>query len=396
MIIGICGPITVGAFKNHLHEDGQPSNLWPKGMGGTAVTLLAKGLLAAGEDLCLFSLDPDVTEEVVLTGPRLKICIGPYRPKARHRGMDLFRLERNYLTTAINRELPDIVHAHWTYEFALGALSSEVPTLVTVRDWAPYILKHFHNGYRFIRYIMDWKTFRKVHYLTANSPYIAGLVKRRWHKLAAIIPNPIEDSLIVSSKRMMPSGAPTILSINNGMDPHKNVESLIQGFSKIRHEIPQCRLLLVGENFEPGGKAEVWARKHNLNDGIDYAGVLKRDEIFLAIDKAALLIHPSLEESFGNTLVEAMSRGLPVLAGRDSGAVPWVLNNGKAGILCNVTDPSSIASAAIRVLTSPVVWEECSCVGSQRVRDAFSLTSVVALAKENYKHVLAETKGILA
>jgi hypothetical protein len=56
------------------------------------------------------------------------------------RAWDLFAQERAGLERAMREDPCDVVHAHWTYEFALAALASGQPTLVTARDWAPTIL----------------------------------------------------------------------------------------------------------------------------------------------------------------------------------------------------------------------------------------------------------------
>jgi len=395
MNIGIAGPFLYSELAGLLDQRYRSMPDLPNGMGGTAVNLLVRGLVEGGHDVVLFTLDTGVTEEVILDGPNLRVCIGQYRPRARYRGLDFFWQERNYLKSAIQREQPDIVHAHWTYEFALGALASGVPTVITIRDWAPLIFRYYRNIYRLIRLVMDWQTFHKSKCLIANSPYIADLVLKKWKIKIPVIPNPIEDSFIRLDMREIPTEAKTIVAINSGMGARKNVESLIRAFQNIRLKLPDCRLLLIGSDFAPGEKAEKWAENQNLNEGIDYAGVKTREEIMVILDNAALLIHPSLEESFGNILVEAMARCVPVVAGNDSGAVPWVLDNGRAGILCDVNAPSSIASAAIGVLTSEVSWSEFSVSGNRRVREAFSLSSVVELTLEQYRRILKEESAPL-
>jgi len=362
-------------------------------MGGTAVTVLAKGLLTRGHRVVLFSLDPELTEEVFLDGPRLRICMGPYRPSPRRRASDLFRVERDHIHKSIEREKPDIVHAHWTYEFALGALASEASTLVTVRDWAPAVLRYYPNFYRFSRFLMNWLTFRRARHLSANSAYIQEKIRKRWGRRVPVIPNPVDDTFVRGDEKPFPTEGPIIISINNGIGRLKNVQSLMRAFRRIRKENPDYRLKLVGNDFEPAGRAEKWAKDKGLNDGIDYIGPLNREDLIRTLDEAALLIHSSLEESFGNVLVEAMARRVPVLGGKDSGAVPWLLDGGRAGALCEVRDPENIASEAIRILTSPERWRKLSQTGYRRVLDTFCLPKVVDLCLAEYERILAEDKS---
>ncbi|MEI7507527.1 MAG: glycosyltransferase, partial [Actinomycetes bacterium] len=47
------------------------------------------------------------------------------------------------------------------------------------------------------------------------------------------------------------------------------------------------------------------------------------------------------------TLVEAISAGVPVMGGKSSGGVPFVVNYGAAGWLCDVSDPDKLADAIL-------------------------------------------------
>jgi len=79
-------------------------------------------------------------------------------------------------------------------------------------------------------------------------------------------------------------------------------------------------------------------------------GFVNHDDIIAILDEASALVHPSLEESFGNTLLEGMSRRLPVIGGEKSGAVPYVLGHGQYGILCDVEKPTELAKAMQKTL----------------------------------------------
>lgn len=89
------------------------------------------------------------------------------------------------------------------------------------------------------------------------------------------------------------------------------------------------------------------------------------------------------------TVLEAMTQKTPVIGGDGSGAVPWVLDFGKAGILTNVRSPEMIATEAIRLLRDKDLWRYYSLAGYKRARSTFGLAAVVKQYTQIYEGVLA-------
>ena len=85
-----------------------------------------------------------------------------------------------------------------------------------------------------------------------------------------------------------------------------------------------------------------------LMEGVVLHGWLERDDLKDLLDSASALVLPSLEETFGNVLLEGMARRVEVIGGRASGAVPAVLGQGKYGILCDVTSPEALCAAMVQ------------------------------------------------
>ena len=174
MKIGIAGPIQTAPLVEFL--DDVDLDKASEGLGGIPITQLVKGLLNTDHEVSVYSLDQNIKKREVLHGKKLTLYYGPYRP--RHRIWDFFKQERQSIRDFILVDRPDIVHAHWTYEFALGALASGIPTLITVRDWAPTILRLKMDHYRFGRSLMACATFFKGSNFIANSPYIQKCIKK--------------------------------------------------------------------------------------------------------------------------------------------------------------------------------------------------------------------------
>ena len=92
------------------------------------------------------------------------------------------------------------------------------------------------------------------------------------------------------------------------------------------------------------------------------------------------------------TIAEAMALGLPVVAGRDSGAVPWVLGTDDGGgALVDIRSPEKIAEALLAILADPALYERYSGQGRVRASTYFSSSSVVQAYLGHYRRVLADS-----
>jgi len=384
MKIGIAGPILTASLAEFL--DGKIGKA-PKGRGGTGVIQLVKGLLRKGVRVSVYSLDVDVTAPVVVKGKLLTIYYGPDRSK--HRMRDFMKVERQSIRDFIIVDKPDIVHAHWTYEFAIGALSSRKPTVITVRDWAPTILRLKPDAYRFGRLIMQYYTIFRGSNFTATSPYIQKCLTKYRGRNVPIIPNALDDEYFYQGKRRLNNLRPRIVSINNGFGKRKNAKALLHAFRQIKARLPACRLILIGYGFEKNGIAEQWAHENELTEGVAFLGHIDHAEVLSILESTDLLIHPSLEESFGMTLLEAMAKKTAVIGGDKSGAVPWVLDYGKAGVLTDVKSPRTLADSAISILTNEDQWYSYSRAGFDHAWENFRLSKVVDQYFEEYRKLVA-------
>ena len=145
---------------------------------------------------------------------------------------------------------------------------------------------------------------------------------------------------------------PVLVSISQDlMDKRKNYTRLLYAFKNFCKEHPNATLYLIGSYNSNHPIYKYW-EKERLLQNVTLLGFIDHEKLIELLDKASVLIHPSLEESFGNTLLEGIARRIPVIGGEKSGAVPYVLGHGKYGILCNVEDTKDIQEAmekAIRI-----------------------------------------------
>lgn len=356
----------------------------PRGLGGSLTTSLAAELSHRGHEVTLVTLSPELAASVQWRIGPVDVLVGSYR--TRHRARDAFRQERNTVRDLLDSVDTDMVHAHWTYEFGLGALASRHPTLVSVHDWAPAILRRLPDPYRLVRLLMQSHCLFKAQHLAVVSPYIGDRIRRIRRGPAHILPNGLPSGFLVRSAPPHDTPVRRILSVNSAFSPLKNVGTLLRAFQEVREELVRAELVLVGPDFQQGGPAETWARARGLASGTVFAGPLSHEDVLSAMDRTDIFVAPTLEESFGMTVLEAMARGLPIVAGRSSGAVPWLLGSGSTGELVDVRRPDRIAAAVVRLARDP---ERRAVMGSEALRRArqFAWPTLMRSYETEYRRV---------
>ncbi|RIX26090.1 glycosyltransferase family 4 protein [Amnibacterium setariae] len=355
MHIALTGPMTLSLLEPELGSE-IPSSGFP--FPGTSQLVL--DYLRAGHEVTAITTGFDIAEPVRRSSGRLEVLVLPSRSRGRARAFDFFREERHAITGALDAAEPDVIHAHWTYEFGLAARAAAAPALVSVHDWAPAIARLNRHPYWYFRWVMQVACLARRGALVAPSSYIADRVQRWYRQPCAVIPNGVD---LAAYTTVVPSHRPVVAMLNVGFTDRKNVETGLRAWPAVRQAHPEAVLALAGPDFEPGGVADRWAREHDLAAGVRFLGPLDPDAVPAFLGDAALFLHTSREESFGVVLVEAMAAGLPVIVGADSGAAPDVVR--PAGLAIDVCDPGAVARAVEELLSDPQRRERMSRSGRE-------------------------------
>lgn len=285
----------------------------------------------------------------------------------------------------------DVFHAHWTYEFALAALEVSRRVVVTAHDSPLDVLRLHPHPYRLVRAGMAALVARKAPVMTAVSPHIArrfasAFGRRDLRVIANGVPHEV---LELQAKRPGNIENLTFASSMMGFGHYKNGAVLLRAFAQVRHSLPEARLLMFGDGHGPQGEAERYAQASGLGAGVTFVGRVPYDVLLSRLaDEVDVLVHPSLEESFGMAIAEAMGLGLPVIAGERSGAVPWVTDGGRAARLVDVRRADVLAAGMLELARSPSQRDHLAQVGRAYVREHFSLDSQLKGYEAAYAEVL--------
>lgn len=238
---------------------------------------------------------------------------------------------------------PDVVHAHVYMGGLIGA--------PLARAWhAPLILSEHYSGFQLGTLHAAERLLARLALRAATivCPPSASL-RRALEPLAPrarfrVVPNPVDTAQFHPGDT--PRGGDRLLFVGN-LEPVKGLPDLLAAVAILRRARTDVCLDVVGGGAHRA-EYEALARRLGLTGVVAFRGPLPKPAVAEAMRAADLLAVPSLTETFGTVVVEALASGLPVVATR-VGALPELLD-APAGRLVAPGDPEELAAALERAL----------------------------------------------
>ncbi|WP_345160607.1 glycosyltransferase family 4 protein [Pontibacter saemangeumensis] len=340
-------------------------------------------LLKRGYKVIAYTNSGHIEEPVILRGTNITVCIAPTKPQP---GRRFFRYEIQELASLMQQHPADVIYAFWSYEYAWAALNSGIPSIVSIHDIARKIFFTQCDVFRFVRLLMNKVVTWKARHLVANSSYTYNQLSASLKEKSVIINNFFTPDLEQKVNKPLRKEN-VIVSVTNGFNTRKGIPMALRAFARLRKDFPALEYHLLGVDMEPGGLANTYAMQHGLEQGVTFIGPLGHDELIQKVANAKVLLHPSVEESFGMAVLESMVVGTPVVGGNKSGFVPFLLDNGKAGVLCDVSSPDHIAAAVAKLLTDDAFATKTADGAYRFVQDNFSEEVVIGQHIKLYEAV---------
>jgi L-malate glycosyltransferase len=348
-------------------------------------------LIHRGHHITLYTTAPDLSSPATFRGESMVMRIAPLR--SRGTGRDFFSAERLMLTQMMRKDRCTLIHAHWTYEFALAALASRIPTLITIHDHPWKVLAHFRDGHRAARLLMAYKTAVRGRYFSAVSEGAAAHF-RRYLKPGArieVIPNGVPDALfeLGSREALAVNGGTRFATVLQGWSRLKNGAGALKAFAAARTQIPGAMLTMFGLDYEPGGPAQRWAVENSLAGAVSFAGPTPYRELLARVKtEVDVLVHPSLNETFSMTILESMALRKPVIVGLHTSGMREML--GEHGMFADVRDPSSIAQAMVCLARDAGFRGQLAQRAFERASRLYRLDAVMKRYEVLYEQILRD------
>jgi len=149
--------------------------------------------------------------------------------------------------------------------------------------------------------------------------------------------------------------------------PYKNALGLIKAFHILVHKyrVPHT-LVIVGSGWESyKNKIIQEAKKGKVLDRIAFLGHIPNTQLNPIYSGSDVFVYPSLYETFGLTVLEAMASGTPVVASNRA-SLPEIV--GDAGVLADPTNPDVLAEAIFKVISDENLRSQLIQKGLERAK----------------------------
>ncbi|MEK7143073.1 MAG: glycosyltransferase family 4 protein [Patescibacteria group bacterium] len=279
----------------------------------------------------------------------------------------------------------DLIHIHGTragFLARLSAVGMKVPVIYTEHLWTKqYRLKNiFKNQIQLIGlWFLDIFTTLNIAVSQAVKDFMIdsqishpGKVRVIYNAIAA----PRKQAKIFSSDKI-------ILGTVGTLNFQKGIQYLIEAMPHVLREFPKIRLEIVGEGPHKA-HLEKEVEKLKLSKTVFFTGFVK--DIQNKMSEFDLYIQPSLSESFGLAIVQAMALGIPVVA-TNAGGIPEVVTTGKSGILVEPGHPKVIAEAIIELLRDKPRAKKMGKLGAEEAKIKFNLQDMIKETEKIYEEV---------
>jgi glycosyltransferase involved in cell wall biosynthesis len=186
----------------------------------------------------------------------------------------------------------------------------------------------------------------------------------------------------------LPNDGRPVVGSTGRLDEAKGYSFLLDAVARLRGRGHDLVVAIAGDG--PDRKhLEYLAAQLGIADAVRFLG-FQRD-VQPVLDALDLFVLPSLTETLGYSLLEAMATELPTIGSR-VGGIPEVIVPGQTGLLVPPRDPDALTAAIEQLIRSPALCRRMGSAGRERVVRHFHERDMVRKTIECYRAVLPRTR----
>lgn len=261
----------------------------------------------------------------------------------------------------------------------------KVPIVLTLQEGD----SESHLQYKWLGLIaLSWRlALWQTDFLTGISNFLLNRAKKHGYSgECSLVPNGVDLSVFSQEikegmkddlKRRLGKKPEDIFLVTSGRLTHKNAADDV--ISSLVYLPKNVYFLIIGKG-DDGPRLQKQARDLGVSDRVKFLGFLPYQDIPKYFSVCDIFIRPSRSEGFGNSFIEAMASGLPVIA-TPVGGIPDFIDDKETGVFCSPDSPQSIVKAVNTLMSNEVLRKVIIENAHKRINERYGWGQITAQMK---------------
>ena len=231
--------------------------------------------------------------------------------------------------------------------------------------------------------------------VTAISQYLfAWAQEYGYDGPGSIVPNGVDVRKFQGERAHRHEGTGKIIITTSRLVPKNGVDVLIAAIAEVKKKIPDAACYIIGDGPERKN-LELQVTNYKLQENVRFFGAVPHEEIPRYLHGADIFVRSSRSEGMGNSFVEALAAGVPVI-GTPVGGIPDIIKDGSTGLFSAVGDAGDLAEKIILLLRDSARASQIAAEGGRMARERFSWDAIAASYDTIFSAISARKKIIIA
>jgi glycosyltransferase involved in cell wall biosynthesis len=184
-----------------------------------------------------------------------------------------------------------------------------------------------------------------------------------------------------------------VIFSSSGILKLKNTLTLLQTINELRKQLPDIYLIFAGPQRKSHDKYYKKCAENILilegNKAMKNVGMLDYAQLADNLTLSSVVLHTSLEETFGMVVAEAQAAGKPVVVGRNGG-VEFLVEDGVTGFIVDPVDVDAYVDKLKLLFQNPKLREEMGRKGRERMKKLLNRENIFKESMNIYQHIISK------